>query len=351
MKLILLVLLAGCTTRVTVREVHLSFRADERALRPAIATSQDFRPLVMDNERPMGRTIELSERYLAQRERDDLNRDYVAAMLACSYLAQGRTADARKLTLRLVVPPTNAPELERGVIERTKWLAGACHAMQGRLDLEEMIRSGEGVVEFLELYGVMVGYSMPRKYERDYLTHLERYTLDLNSVLFAPEPRSPRQLDARTRRILERSPRQLDARTRRILERRRILSELVYNDAAAFKESLRDPMEPSLDTTDAFFSMALSSLYVTLSYLSDDLVPRVRMEGAQKQWLREQALSTYEAVRELACHYLQEDRMKALETGLLPAKRATPLECRERLYARLFIAQKEVLAWITIRGE
>jgi hypothetical protein len=199
-----------------------------------------------------------------------------------------------------------------------------------------MIRSGEGVVEFLELYGVMVGYSMPRKYERDYLTHLERYTLDLNSVLFAPEPRSPRQLDARTRRILE---------------LRRILSELVYNDAAAFKESLRDPMEPSPDTTDAFFSMALSSLYVTLSYLSDDLVPRVRMEGAQKQWLREQALSTYEAVRDLARHYLQEDRMKALETGLLPANRATPQQCRERLYARLFIAQKEVLAWITIRGE
>ena len=336
MKLILLVLLAGCTTRVTVREVHLSFRADEQALRPVIATSQDFRPLVMDNEQPMRRTIELCERYLAQRERDDLNRDYVAAMLACSYLAQGRTADARKLTLRLVVPPTNAPELERGVIERTKWLAGACHAMAGRLDLDAMIRSGEGVVEFLELYGVMVGYPMPRKYERDYLTHLERYTLDLNSVLFAPEPRSPRQLDARTRRILE---------------LRRNLSELVYNDAAAFKESLRGPKEPSLDTSDAFFSMALSSLYVTLSYLSDDLVPRVRMEGAQKQWLREQALSTYEAVRELARHYLQEDRMKTLETGLLPAKRATPLQCRERLYARLYIAQKEVLAWITIRGE
>jgi len=336
MKLILLVLLAGCTTRVTVREVHLSFRADEQALRPALATSQDFRPLVMDNEQPMRRTIELGERYLAQRERDDLNRDYVAAMLACSYLAQGRTADARKLTLRLVVPPTNAPELERGVIERTKWLAGACHAMQGRLDLDEMIRTGEGVVEFLEAYGVMVGYQMPRNYERDYLSHLERFTLDLNAVLFAPEPRSPRQLDARTRRILE---------------LRRNLSELVYNDAAAFKESLRGPKETDLDATDAFFSMALSSLYVTLSYLSDDLVPRVRMEGAQKQWLREQALSTYEAVRELARHYLREDRMKALETGLLPAKRATPLQCRERLYARLYIAQKEVLAWITIRGE
>ena len=336
MRLLLLFLVAGCTTQVTVRDVHLAFRDDQAALRPALATSRNFAPLRMEGAEPMARTIRLGEKYMAQRDRDDLNRDYVSALLACAYLTRGRTDDARKLALRLVVPPQNAPALERGVIERTKWLSGACHAMSGRLAVDAMVESESGVVEFLERFGSMAGYAMPRKHARDYLAQLERFTLDLQAVLFAPEPLSPRQLDARTRRIRE---------------LRRNLSEQVYNDAAALKQTLRSPDADELDASDEFFSIALSSLYVTISYLSDDLVPRVEMEPDQKQWLREQALSSYEAVRALARHYVPERRMKELETGLLPPARDTPEQCRERLYARLFIAQKEVLAWITIRGE
>jgi hypothetical protein len=132
---------------------------------------------------------------------------------------------------------------------------------------------------------------------------------------------------------------------------RRMLAELLYNDAAALKEALALPGSEGVDATDEFFSITLSSLFVTIAYLSEDLVPRVRMEPAQKQWLREQALTTYEAVRHLARHYLPSARMAELETGNVPKARATPLECRERLYARLYVAQKEVLAWITIRGE
>jgi hypothetical protein len=38
-----------------------------------------------------------------------------------------------------------------------------------------------------------------------------------------------------------------------------------------------------------------------------------------------------------------------LENGQVPDAKTTPADCRERLYARLFIAQKEVLYWITIQ--
>jgi hypothetical protein len=336
MRPLLLLLLASCAGRVTVRDVALGFHHDVAALRPAPATSRDMRPLRMEDAEPMSRTIALGEKYLEQREKDDLDRDYVCALLASAYLTQGRTADARKLTLRLVVPPGNAPERERATIRQVKWLASACHAMHGRLEVDAMLEDENRIVDFLEQYGVMAGFELPRKHDRDYLNYLERQTFDLQAVLFAPEPRSPVQLEARTRRIQE---------------LRRILAELVYNDAAALKENLRDPDAKDLDATDVYFSMALSSLYVTLSYLSDDLIPRVRMIGAQKQWLWEQAQSSYEAVRGLARHYLAEERMKALETGRMPPARDTPEQCRERLYARLYIAQKEVQGWITIRGE
>jgi hypothetical protein len=335
--LLLPVLLAGCAAPVTIHDFERSFRADLAELRPAPATSADFRPLRMENAAPMQRTIETGERYLDYYSKVNLDRDYVRAMLACSYLTRGRVADARRLVRHLAVPGPNAPDRERGAIERTRWLTGACHALEGRLELDAMLERGEGVVEFIESYGTMVGYAMPRPHEKDYLSHLERYTLDMQSVLFAPEPRSPRQLDARTQRIIE---------------LRRILAEFAYNDSAALKSAIPRPESAAADDwTNEFFSIALSSLYVTLSYLSDDLVPRVRMEEAQKQWLREQALSTYEAARELARYYLPDDRLRALETGLVPKARATPAECRERLYARLYVAQKEVLAWITIRGE
>ena len=330
----LILLAAGCMGRVTVREMHRTFAAEEATLRPALATSSDFRPLRMEDALPMRRTILLGELYLEQRPRDNLNRDFVSALLANAYLTHGRVAEAQKLARRLVVPGPNSPELERGVIERTKWLVGACRAMQGRLDIDELALREDGVVEFLELYGPLVGYNLPRPQQRDYLKFLERYTLDLQRTLFAPEPRSPRQLEARTRRLQE---------------MRRLLAEQVYNDSAALKQTLAPANERRLDATDRFFSMALSSLYVTISYLSDDLVPRVHMEESQKQWIREQALSTYEAVRALARHYVPESRMKELETGLVPGTRATPKDCRERLYARLYVAEKEVLAWITIR--
>lgn len=336
MRLLALLLLGGCAAPVTVHDVERGFRADLAELRPAPATSKDIRPLRMENETPMRRTIDAAERYLELHSRDDLDRRFVRALLACSYLARGRFEDARDITRRLVVPGPNAPVRARATIEQVRWLAGACHAMEGRLELDRVLERGEGIVDYLEEYGALVGYTLPLPHEKDYLNYLERYTLDLRAVLFAPEPRSPRQLEARIKRIGE---------------LRRSLAELVYNDAAALKSAMPRPGSPEAGWTTEFFSLALSSLYVTLSYLSDDLVPRVRMEEAQKQWLREQALSSYEAVRDLARHYLPPERLAALETGLVPRAHTTPTECRERLYARLYVAQKEVLAWITIRGE
>jgi len=334
MRILLLGLLAGCASPVTIHDVERSFRRDVAELRPAPATSADYRPLRMEDEAPMPRTIETAERYLDRYARENLDRAFVRSLLACAYLTRGRVEDARRLTRDLPVPGGNAPAHERGAIVQARWLAGACHAMQGRLEFDAMLARGEGVVDYLESYGALVGYVLPRPHEPEYLSYLERYAVDLRTVLFAPEPRSPRQLEARTRRIVE-------LRSR--------LAELVYNDAAALTAAIPRPGSPDADWTNAFFSIALSSLYVTLSYLSDDLVPRVAMDEAQKQWLREQALSSYETVRDLARHYLPEERLPALETGRVPAARTTPTECRERLYARLFVAQKEVLAWITIR--
>ena len=336
MRTLLLLALAGCAGRVTVHDVQRGFDADVRALRPALATSGDFRPLRALDEAPMARTIEAGERYLEERPREGIDRDYVSALLACAYLPNGRVEEARALTRRLVVPGPNAPERERGFIQRTRWLVGACRAMEGRIAVDALAARELDVVEFLEAYGDMAGYKLPRPHTKEYLAVLERYATDLHAVLFAKEPLSPRQLEARTRRLRE---------------LRRILAELVANDAAALMQHLRPAGVRDPDTGDVWFSMALSSLYVTLAFLSDDLVPRVAMEEAQKQWLREQALSTYENVRALARHYLPDGRLAALETGLVPEAAATPGQCRERLYAALYVAQKEVLAWITIRGE
>ena len=75
-------------------------------------------------------------------------------------------------------------------------------------------------------FGHEYGYALPRALERDYLEWLERYTRDLQRILFPPEPRSPRLLDARSKRLQE---------------MRRLLAEQVYNDAAALKQTLAPP--------------------------------------------------------------------------------------------------------------
>jgi hypothetical protein len=41
--------------------------------------------------------------------------------------------------------------------------------------------------------------------------------------------------------------------------------------------------------------------------------------------------------------------MPALEDGYVPEAHGTREECLRRLYAQLYFAQQEVLAWITIR--
>jgi len=329
-------LLVGCASGPTIHEVHEGFARDVRELRPALPTSGDIRPLRAADDEPMARTVDLCERFLAARGGRSIDRDHCAALLACAYVTRGRVTEARAITRRLVVPGVSAPERERATIERARWLTAAARLAQARSALDRMIETEEGEVAFVEEFGPLAGYPLPRTTDGDYLRVLEKHTLELRAVLFPPEPRSPRDLDARLLRIRE---------------LRRTLAELFYDDAAALKSALeRAPPQPA-DASDEFFSMALSSLFVTVAYLTDDLVPRVPMVEAQKQWMREQSLTTYEAVRALARLYVPERRMRDLETGLLPKPAATPTECRERLYARLFIAQQEALAWITLRGE
>ncbi|MEM8885332.1 MAG: hypothetical protein AAGD14_14785 [Planctomycetota bacterium] len=332
--LALLLLGGGCAQTVTVDDVQRSFQAEEPTLHPELPRAEDFRALRFRGEAPMARTIELAEQFLAADRGAAIDRSHVRALLCCGYLLQQRVDEARPLARELVEPGPNAPKLQRAVIAQAKLLYGAMRALEALRAVDALVAANDGAVDFVEEYGPLVGYPLPRKHQRDYLVFLERYVLDLQRTIFPPEPRSPTQLEARTRRIRE---------------MKRSAAELVYNDAAALLQNARRLPRAELDASDRFFATAIASLYVTLSYLSDDLVPRVRMEPAQKQWLREQALSTYDTALEVGRRLVEPGAAEALRTGLLPEPDATPADGRARLYARLDIAQKEVLAWITIR--
>jgi len=333
---LLFLLLASCADTVYLRDVQDSFRTEHAALRFDLPTQEDVRPLQFHPPHPpMNGTVQLAERFLDQGGQGTLNTDYVSALLACCYLAQWRIDDAYEVGHDLLEPPVSAPELERAVIDQIGWAISACRALQGRLAIEEMLRTEAGLVDFIEVYGDFVGYILPRnKHARDYGGVLEGYVLQLQRDLFPARPWGPRKLERRKRKITD---------------MRRLLSEQVYNDAATLLKRLRARTREHPHETDAFFAATLSGLYITLALLSEDLVPRMKMEPAQKQWLREQALSTYEAARATADAYLDRRAMPELETGELPKPYATPEECYRRLYARLFVAEREVQGWITIR--
>ncbi|MHC4956634.1 MAG: hypothetical protein ACYTGZ_22575, partial [Planctomycetota bacterium] len=276
----------------------------------------------------------LAQRYLEQHPRRDLDNAYVRTLLACACLAVGRVDDAAEYVRWLEVPPVGSPEHTRRAIASIQWLVPACRAIVGRLALDDVIRAEDGVVEFVETYGNYVGYILPRKHSRDYLVVLERHVLDFQGTVFPRRPWGPRKLERRARKIAAMRSR---------------LSEQAYNDAASLLTTLSALEKEKPNRADAFFAAASSSLYITLALLSEDLLPRVKMEPSQKQWVREQALSTYERARGVARNYIGARELPALEDGLLPPAHGTPEECYRRLYARLFIAQKEVLAWITIQ--
>lgn len=336
--LLALLLALGCTAcagRINMRDVRRSFVRDEAALRPALPTSRNIRALRMEDESAMAPTLALAEAYHEPGRDITLNGDVVSALLCCSYLCQGRFTDAYDLAQTLTVRGSNVPPEDRLLVKRVKWLASACHALAGHQAVVRMEAEETGEVEFLERWGSFAGFALPRRTARDYLRYLGEHATDIRRVCFPPEPRSPVQLDARSQRFWE---------------LRRTLAEQVYNDSASLLESLR-PIRDGTNAEDRFFAIAASSLYITLSYLSEDLIPHVKIAPAQKQWMREQSLSTFDRARSIARHYITDARAAALENGLVPKSNSTPLECRDRLYARLFVAQKEVLYWITIQSE
>jgi len=326
----------GCATQVTVHDVTRAFQRDQAALRYDVPDLEDLRPLrFFAPAPPMAATIETAERFLQADRRGGVDENYVRALLACALLAQWRTEEAYALVDELSAPPVSAPELERAVVDQVPWVAAACRAVEGRRAVDALDGGGEGLVAFVETYGNYVGYVLPRnKHSRDYGSVLEKHVLDLQQSCFPPRPWGPRKLERRARKLAE---------------MRRLLAEQLYNDSATLLKRLRARTRERPDETDAYFAAALSGLYITLSLLGDDLVPRVRLEPAQKQWLREQTLSTYEAARRSADAYLSRRAMTELEDGRLPEAHGTPEECYRRLYARLYIAQIEALAWITIR--
>jgi len=335
---IVYLLLAGCAGRVHVSDVERGFADDESKLFFATPTHDDVRALRFHApSHPMARTATLAERFLDQHKRDNLDRTYVTAMLATAYIAQDRAEEAYRLVTHMSVPPLGSPEERRRIIARIIWAAPACRALAGRIALEEMIRTETGQVEFVEEYGDFVDYVLPRKHSRDYLLWLERHVTDLQQVCFPPQPRGPRELE---RRLV------------RLNDMRRRLAEQAYNDSASLLQVQGVPDEEAHpDAIDRFFGATTSALYISLAFLSDDLVPRTKMTPAQKQWLREQALSTYETARAAAAAYISRKAMPDLEDGYVPKPHGTREECLRRLYARLYVAQKEVLGWITIRGE
>ena len=333
---VFLLLLTGCAGRVYVQDVARGFRIDESELRHAVPSFDDIRALQYHAPTfPMARTARLAELFLEQNKSENVDRTYVEAMLACAYCAQNRPEEAYRLARYLSVPPLGAPEDHRTMIQRAIWIAPACRALAGRIALEEMIKTEQGQVEFVETYGDFVDYVLPRKHSRDYLLILERHVTDLLQVCFPPAPRAPRELE---RRML------------RLNDMRRRLAEQTYNDSASLLQAQGIPEKDATpDAADRFFATATSALYISLAFMSDDLVPRQKMEPAQKQWLREQSLSTYETARAAAAAYIDRKEMPALEDGYVPEAHATREECLRRLYAQLYFAQQEVLAWITIR--
>jgi len=333
---VLCALPVGCAGQVYLHDVRESFRREQSALLFDIPTQEDPRPLRFFGQHPpMAGTIELAERFLEGERLGTLDAGYARCLLICAYLTQWRTEDAHDVANNLMHAPVSAPELERSVIDQVPWLVSACRAIQGRMAVDEMLRTESGIVEFVETYGDYVGYILPRnKHARDYVSTLEQHVLDLQGTCFPARPWGPRKLERRNRKIVD---------------MRRLLAEQAYNDSATLLKRLRQRTRDKPHETDAFLAASLSGLYITLALLSDDLVPKVKLVPAQKQWLREQALSTYEAARATADAYLDRRTMPTLENGLLPKQHATPEECYRRLYARLFIAQKEVQGWITIR--
>ena len=148
---VFLLLLTGCAGRVYVQDVARGFRTDESELRHAVPSFDDIRALQYHAPTiPMARTARLAELFLEQNKSENVDRTYVEAMLACAYCAQNRPEEAYRLARYLSVPPLGAPEDHRTMIQRAIWIAPACRALAGRIALEEMIKTEQGQVEFVE---------------------------------------------------------------------------------------------------------------------------------------------------------------------------------------------------------
>ena len=112
-------LLGACaSTRVYPSDVERQFAADSGDLWLRVPSKEDLNPARAANPaKVMHRTEQLASEFLARAgDGESLQKNYVAALLACTYLAQGRTDAARTAVRGIKTRRTEALARENAVV-------------------------------------------------------------------------------------------------------------------------------------------------------------------------------------------------------------------------------------------
>lgn len=324
LRLAALLLLVACSARrVYVHDVVEAFAADEARLAIRAPTSDDLQPARAANaDEAMGRTEWLARRYLAQRGGErSLHADYVRALLACALLAQGRNPEARDALAGLQARRENEPIPEKAVVSAAIYATGVGRALEARAALEELFAGqSRDVAGFLEQWGSFVGMPVKPADEPDAAAALARQVAAFEAHCF----------DVAGERAEER-------RDYHRAAVRRLVSELVYDEAASLLTVVPETRRPPDGAVDRWLARVAVASFVTFGYVMRDVVPP-GLDRERRRRRQKHAMSVYERAKEMAERFLPEDA------------RAVPVSGRAAaygdLYAELLAAEDRALAAI-----
>jgi len=330
-----LLLSAGCLGMPHPQDVERAWRREYRTLRLRVPTPEDPEAgAAAGAPQVMQATVAIAENYLRAWQSESTARRYVRSLLAQALLLQGESERAHHAIAD--IPHDQAELLSRqsSVVQATRHAASAFLALRARLRFEDFLAGRIDGQEFLANYAGLIAIDLPERASPLYDPELHDHAI---------------ALEHSCRMRVEGDPRELERVSGHRKRLRQMLTEQIYNDAAALLVAL-PPLEGEQWEIDEWLGISVVNLYCVCSIFVDDLLP-LALNEEQKQWQREHALSTFQRVQAATIRFLPEDQRRILEEE----RPVTPIPVRSRadyfrrIYQRLLYAENDVLDHITYR--
>ena len=319
-----LLLTACASMRVHPHDVERQFADDLGSVWLRVPGKDDLSPARAANPtKVMHKTEQLASEFLAgQGERTSLQSNYVRALLACTYLAQGRTDSARTVMRGIKTRRTEALARENAVIFCTVHAVDACRAIEAREALDRLFQGKLSAAEFVQMHGGFVGINLPPPGMPEYPDLVKLEAAKINGVKDQEEVRR---------------------------DLRRMVAEHVYNELASLLVTLPPPEPPRIRPAERWLAVVVVGLLIDYGYLIPDVLP-MRLSQAQKTWQLEQILPVYRRGKDISGYFLSAaERRSIAGSGLRVKDVRDNQDAHRALYQRLLNAEISVQGWIRTR--